>query len=64
MPFDAGYGDPEVHPQPESYRGCVNTLGIRSFCDGDDLIDLAHHRLVSPGHHRRRLISPSAGAGC
>ena len=24
------YGDPEVHPQPESYRGCVNTIGIRS----------------------------------
>ena len=23
------YGDPEVHPQPESYRGSVNTLGPR-----------------------------------
>jgi len=23
-------GDPEVHPQPESYRGCVNTICIRS----------------------------------
>ena len=22
------YGDPEVNPQPESYRGCVNTIGI------------------------------------
>ena len=22
------YGDPEIHPQPESYRGCVNTHGI------------------------------------
>ena len=22
------YGDPEVHPQPESYRGCVNTIGV------------------------------------
>ena len=28
-----GYGDPEVHPQPESYRGCVNTIGIRSCYD-------------------------------
>lgn len=27
------YGDPEVHPQPESYRGCVNTLGIRACYD-------------------------------
>lgn len=27
------YGDPEVHPQPESYRGCVNTMGIRSCYD-------------------------------
>lgn len=27
------YGDPEIHPQPESYRGCVNTIGIRSCYD-------------------------------
>ena len=27
------YGDPEVHPQPESYRGAVNTLGIRACYD-------------------------------
>jgi len=27
------YGDPEVHPQPESYRGCVNTIGVRSCYD-------------------------------
>ena len=27
------YGDPEVHPQPASYRGCVNTIGIRSCYD-------------------------------
>ena len=27
------YGDPKVHPQPESYRGCVNTIGIRSCYD-------------------------------
>ena len=24
------YGDPELHPQPESYCGCVNPIGIRS----------------------------------
>lgn len=27
------YGDPEVHPQPESYRGSVNTIGVRSCYD-------------------------------
>lgn len=27
------YGDPAVHPQPESYRGNVNPIGIRSCYD-------------------------------
>ena len=27
------YGDPEIHPQPETYRGSVNTTGIRSCYD-------------------------------
>lgn len=27
------YGDPEVHPQPETYRGKVNTIWIRSCYD-------------------------------
>ena len=27
------YGDPEVHPQPESYKGSVNFTGIRSCYD-------------------------------
>jgi len=27
------YGDPEVHPQPESYRGSVNSTGIRACYD-------------------------------
>ena len=27
------YGEPEVSPQPEYYRGNVNTLGIRSCYD-------------------------------
>jgi len=27
------YGDPEVHPQVEGYRGCVNCTGIRSCYD-------------------------------
>ncbi len=27
------YGDPEMHPQPESYRGSVSSIGIRSCYD-------------------------------
>lgn len=27
------YGDPEVHPQPESYRGSVNPIGLRACYD-------------------------------
>lgn len=27
------YGDPEIHPQPESYRGAVNPIGIRACYD-------------------------------
>ncbi len=27
------YGDPEIHPQPETYRGNVNTLGPRACYD-------------------------------
>ena len=27
------YGNPEENPQPESYAGCVNTIGVRSCYD-------------------------------
>jgi UDP-glucuronate decarboxylase len=27
------YGDPEIHPQPESYKGSVNPIGLRSCYD-------------------------------
>jgi UDP-glucuronate decarboxylase len=27
------YGDPEVHPQTEDYRGCVNPIGMRACYD-------------------------------
>jgi UDP-glucuronate decarboxylase len=27
------YGDPQIHPQPESYWGNVNTIGVRSCYD-------------------------------
>jgi UDP-glucuronate decarboxylase len=28
------YGDPEIHPQPETYRGNVNIRGVRGCYDG------------------------------
>lgn len=43
------YGDPDVHPQPESYRGCVNPIGIRSCYDEGkrcaESIFFDHHRM-------------------
>lgn len=27
------YSDSEVHSQPERYRGCVNSIGLRSYYD-------------------------------
>lgn len=43
------YGDPEVHPQPESYRGCVNPIGIRACYDegkrAAETIFMDYHRM-------------------
>ena len=45
------YGDPLVHPQPESYQGNVNPIGIRGVYDEAkryaESITMAYHR-----HHR------------
>jgi dTDP-glucose 4,6-dehydratase len=45
------YGDPLVHPQPESYRGNVSTTGPRSVYDEAkryaEALTMAYHR-----HHR------------
>ncbi len=42
------YGDPEVHPQPESYWGHVNPIGLRSVYDEAkrfaEALTLAYHR--------------------
>jgi len=42
------YGDPQVHPQPESYWGHVNPIGIRSVYDEAkrfaEALTLAYHR--------------------
>ncbi|MFN3152323.1 UDP-glucuronic acid decarboxylase family protein [Bremerella sp.] len=43
------YGDPEVHPQPETYRGSVNTLGIRACYDegkrAGETLCMDYHRM-------------------
>ena len=41
------YGDPEIHPQPEEYKGSVNPIGIRSCYDegkriAESLLSLIH----------------------
>jgi len=42
------YGDPQVHPQPETYRGNVNTIGVRGCYDESkrfgEAITMAYHR--------------------
>ncbi len=42
------YGDPQVHPQPESYWGYVNPVGIRSCYDESkrfaEALTMAYHR--------------------
>jgi UDP-glucuronate decarboxylase len=42
------YGDPDVHPQPESYRGCVNPIGPRACYDEGkrcaETLCFDHHR--------------------
>ena len=42
------YGDPEIHPQPESYWGNVNSIGIRSCYDEAkryaEAATMAYHR--------------------
>ena len=42
------YGDPQVHPQPESYWGNVNPIGIRSVYDESkrfaEAATMAYHR--------------------
>lgn len=47
------YGDPEVHPQPESYWGNVNPIGIRSCYDeGKRLAET-----LCMDYHRRHQVS-------
>jgi dTDP-glucose 4,6-dehydratase len=47
------YGDPQVHPQPETYRGNVNPVGIRSVYDESKRFSEA----ATMGYHRRHGVS-------
>ncbi|NJQ03070.1 SDR family oxidoreductase [Streptomyces sp. PLAI1-29] len=42
------YGDPQIHPQPESYWGCVNPIGPRSVYDESkrfsEALAMAYHQ--------------------
>ena len=46
------YGDPEIHPQPESYNGSVNPIGIRSCYDEGKRIAEA----LSFDYYREHLV--------
>jgi hypothetical protein len=50
------YGDPEVNPQPETYRGNVNPVGIRGVYDEAkrfaEAITMAYHRAHGLVFHR------------
>src|SRR5207244_5607800 len=51
------YGDPELHPQPETYWGNVNPIGIRSCYDeGKRLDDTLMMDYQSQNHVDRRII--------
>ncbi|HEU4421526.1 MAG TPA: NAD-dependent epimerase/dehydratase family protein [Pilimelia sp.] len=47
------YGDPLVHPQPESYRGNVSPIGIRSVYDESKRFSEA----ATMAYHRRHGVS-------
>ena len=51
------YGDPEVHPQPESYRGSVNPIGPRACYDegkrAAETLFMDYHRMNKRQHPHR-----------
>jgi len=55
------YGDPLVHPQPESYWGNVNPIGIRSVYDEAkrfaEAITMAYHRHHGVDTHIVRIFN-------
>ena len=55
------YGDPEVHPQPESYWGRVNPIGPRSVYDESKRFSeaavMAYHRYYGVDTHMVRIFN-------
>lgn len=56
------YGDPQVHPQPESYWGNVNPIGPRACYDeGKRVAETMMYAYANQGKLRRRLRTPKRG---
>ncbi len=55
------YGDPDVHPQPESYWGHVNPIGPRSVYDEakrfSEALTMAYHRYRGVATHIVRIFN-------
>src|SRR5258708_3317843 len=55
------YGDPEIHPQVETYWGHVNPIGLRSVYDEakrfSDAAVMAHHRYYNVDTHLVRIFN-------
>jgi dTDP-glucose 4,6-dehydratase len=55
------YGDPQVHPQPESYWGHVNSVGVRGCYDESkrfaEAITMAYHRVHKIGTQIIRIFN-------
>jgi dTDP-glucose 4,6-dehydratase len=55
------YGDPAVHPQPESYWGNVNPIGVRSVYDEakrfTEALTMAYHRYRNVNTHIVRIFN-------
>jgi dTDP-glucose 4,6-dehydratase len=55
------YGDPGVHPQPESYWGNVNPVGPRSMYDEAkrfaEALTMAYHRMRGVNTHLARIFN-------
>lgn len=55
------YGDPDVHPQPETYWGRVNPIGPRSVYDESkrfsEAVIMAYHRYYGVDTHMVRIFN-------
>ena len=55
------YGDPQVHPQPETYWGHVNPIGLRSVYDEakrfSEAATMAYHRYYNVDTHLVRIFN-------